>query len=132
MPPSVRWGKELPVSNDVEDKKPMLLLPPHTGNERASDASYASYTPVPYTHPAWNGGWNGVTNKNYTKPVYAPYWRRYYAILEKNNRKCFGKIVIQEDIETWAVKNGWKVIRSFRGLASINPEKERTEFTKQV
>jgi len=126
------------------DRKPIALLPP--GNPRASSEAYS--TPVPSTHPplggsqdhlamAWAGmtryfqGYGGAHSGSHHTPYKPqPYWRRYIAVLEKGSRRVFAKVIIQEDLKPWAEKHGYAVVRFSQLYGSINPEKERTEFSR--
>lgn len=100
-------------------------------------------TPLPSTHPplhtvVHNQAWQGMSNHyssgaassgthNY---ISTPYWRRYAAILEKNRVRYFAKVVIQEDLEPWAKKRGFTILRQNRFYGSVNEKLEKTEFSR--
>lgn len=134
----------MPDLKKDDDRKPIALLP--ASNPRAANEVYN--TSVPSTHPpyggsqdhmsmAWaswaskyhqgQGGAHYGANSTYTPQ---PYWRRYIAVLERGSKRIFAKVIIQEDLKPWAEKSGYQIVRSSQIYGSINPEKERTEFSK--
>jgi hypothetical protein len=83
---------------------------------------------------AWAGMARHYQGGNYHSGSYSytpqPYWRRYIAILEKDSQRVFAKVIIQEDLKPWAEKQGYEVVRSSQLYGTINPEKEKTEFSR--
>lgn len=114
------------------DKRTVHLLP-----AKSSDNIYPqplSPTNQPATSNAGSSAWQTMSN-NYGsgyKYTAAPYWRRYIAILEKHGARQFAKIVIQEDLEPWAKRRGFAIIRQFRAYGTINEKMEKTEFTRRA
>ena len=113
------------------DKRTVHLLP-------AKCPEHPHPTPLPSTHPpfktaAYNQAWYSMSNHsngNAQNYINTPYWRRYAAILEKAGHRCFAKVVIQEDLEPWAKKRGFSILRQNRLYGAVNDKLEKTEFSR--
>lgn len=119
------------------DKRTVHLLP-------AKCPEHPNPIPIPSTHPpyrsvAYNQAFQAMSNTNNNGYNYnngyshvgQSYWRRYVAILKKNGLKCFAKIVIQEDLEPWAKKRGFTVLKQNRLYGTVNEKLEKTEFSRR-
>jgi hypothetical protein len=140
-----------------DDKKPIaLLLPARTSvsfsewQDKLRKASRISPTisdpdndnriiiPTPEEVRNVTSGFIGPKSKRRRLGVVAgmhsstpskPYLKRYGALLiDKDGRRRAGKIITEMEIEDWAKKNEYTVVRSFRLFGIINPEKEHTEI----
>jgi hypothetical protein len=61
-----------------------------------------------------------------------PSHKRYIVKLKDKNsgKERVGKVITSVDIEEWAQKNGYAILRSFRIWSHVNSEKEFTELTE--
>lgn len=66
-----------------------------------------------------------VTSSNYV------FWRRYAAVLLKNGVKTFAKVVIQEELDAWAKRRGFIILKQYRTY-NVNEKMEKTEFARRA
>ena len=140
----------MPVRSDDYDESGEALSKRYGLDQRtvhmlpAKCPEHPSSVKIPFVYPQYdpevnraaNQAWLGMNNNNSGSSGHGrnyantPYWRQYAAILEKNGRKVFAKIVIQEDLEPWAKKRGFSITKQFRMYGSINEKMEKTEFSR--
>jgi hypothetical protein len=114
------------------DQRTVHLLPAKTANNFYPQPLPS--TNQPSTNNAGSSAWQTMNN-NYGSGHKYPatlYWRRYIAILEKHGARQFAKVIIQEDLEPWAKRRGFAIIRQFRAYGTINEKMEKTEFTRRA
>ncbi len=130
----------MPVRSDEDslsdryglDRRTVHLLPakcPEHPTATLISPDPPSYSVLDQRWQGMNHNYNNSGNKyNYTS---TPYWRRYAAILEKSGSKYFAKVIIQEELEPWAKKRGFTILKQFRMYGSINDKMEKTEFSRR-
>jgi|SRR6185436_2387841 len=93
---------------------PSLSGPPTVQSSKSSTSYLAAY---------------GNNYRSYNSLVNQNYWSRYIGIFTKDGKSKFGKIITQLSLEDWAKENGYTIVKFTRLFGSINPEKEKTEFS---
>lgn len=65
-----------------------------------------------------------------TKPTQPTHKRFIVKLKDTAGKERVGKVITTVDIEEWAQKNGYRILRSFRIFTFVNPEREHTELTE--
>lgn len=113
------------------DQRTVHLLPAKSSDNVYPDRqAFIGPTASPSTHSQSSQIMSHYNNSGYKYPTSA-YWRRYAAILEKKGARFFAKVVIQEELDAWAKKRGFVVLRQYRTYGTVNEKMEKTEFSRR-
>ena len=64
------------------------------------------------------------------KPTQPTHKRYIVKLKDPSGKDHVGKVITTLDIEEWAQKNRYRILRSFRNYTFVNPEREHTELTE--